>query len=180
MKLIGLTGKAGVGKDTVADYLVANYGFVKYSLADPIKDMLEVIGVDCRTRETKEVPHPVFGVSPRRMAQTLGTEWGRMCIRDDLWLKAAEQFLVPAQMHSRVKGVVIPDIRFENEATWLRSQGGKLWHVCRDVPAVEAHASEAGVQMDDGDLIVCNDSDKAMLFGNIDWWMRGQVRKVSK
>lgn len=177
MKLIGLTGKAGVGKDTVADYLVANYGFTKYSLADPIKDMLAVIGVDARTRETKEKPHPVFGASPRRMAQTLGTEWGRMCIRNDFWLKAAELHIETVKMGNALdsvptfNGIVIPDVRFENEAAWLRAQGGRLWHIIRDVPAVEAHSSEAGVPPDTLDVMVANDMDKGTLFRCIDWLM---------
>ncbi len=35
--LVVLSGKAGSGKDTVADYLVKNKYFTKISLADPIK-----------------------------------------------------------------------------------------------------------------------------------------------
>lgn len=35
--LIGLSGFAGVGKDTVADSLVRDFGYVKIALADPIK-----------------------------------------------------------------------------------------------------------------------------------------------
>lgn len=36
-KIIGIMGKAGSGKDTVADFLVFNCGFVKMSLADEMK-----------------------------------------------------------------------------------------------------------------------------------------------
>ena len=32
--IIGLCGKKRVGKDTVADYLVNKYGFVKYSIVN--------------------------------------------------------------------------------------------------------------------------------------------------
>lgn len=35
--IIGLSGKAGAGKDSVADYLVNYYDFAKVSFADPIK-----------------------------------------------------------------------------------------------------------------------------------------------
>lgn len=35
--IIGISGKAGSGKDTVADYLVANHGFVRMALADEMK-----------------------------------------------------------------------------------------------------------------------------------------------
>lgn len=37
MKIITVSGKAGSGKDEVADTLVKEYGFVKIALADPIK-----------------------------------------------------------------------------------------------------------------------------------------------
>lgn len=35
--IVGLSGQAGAGKDTVADFLVEHHGFVKIALADPIK-----------------------------------------------------------------------------------------------------------------------------------------------
>ena len=38
--LIGITGKAGVGKDTLAHYLHIIYGYHQYALAQPIKDAL--------------------------------------------------------------------------------------------------------------------------------------------
>jgi hypothetical protein len=35
--IIGIAGLAGVGKDTTADFLARNHGFVKVALADPLK-----------------------------------------------------------------------------------------------------------------------------------------------
>src|SRR5262249_21718742 len=37
MSVIGICGRAGAGKDTAADVLVKEFGFVKVSLADPLK-----------------------------------------------------------------------------------------------------------------------------------------------
>jgi hypothetical protein len=37
MNIVGLSGRAGVGKDTVADVLVKEFGYVKVSFADPLK-----------------------------------------------------------------------------------------------------------------------------------------------
>lgn len=155
MKLIGLTGFAGSGKDTAADYLVQNYGFIKYSFAGPLKEMLKVIGVDCDNRDTKERKHPVFGASPRRMAQTLGTEWMRECVNSQGWLLLADQFI--KNTLPEVPGIVISDVRFENEARFLREKNGLLIHVVRDTAPVEGHASEAGVKFLDEDRCLMND-----------------------
>ena len=41
--IIGITGKKRSGKDTISDFLVEKYGFVKYGFADPIKDIARII-----------------------------------------------------------------------------------------------------------------------------------------
>ena len=45
-------------------------------------------------------------------------------------------------------GMVISDVRFDNEAAWIPAHGGRIIHVIRpDTKAVEAHASEDGIEM---------------------------------
>ena len=41
--IIGIIGKKGYGKDTLGDYLVENYNFIKYNFADPVKDISKII-----------------------------------------------------------------------------------------------------------------------------------------
>jgi len=58
---LGLAGKAGSGKDTVADYLVRQYGFIKYSFSDALYQEVQVAyGLEdqslLRNRETKDKP----------------------------------------------------------------------------------------------------------------------------
>lgn len=144
-KLIGITGKAGAGKDTIADYFVKEHGYVRYSMADGLKHALNAMFgwtmEHWANREWKEYVDPKFGKSPRQLAQTLGTEWGRKLVNEDLWIILAEDFIRASK-----KPVVIPDIRFDNEANLVHGLAGELIRVVRtDSAAVSAHQSEAGV-----------------------------------
>lgn len=160
MKLIGLTGFAGSGKDTLADSLIELFGFTKYSLANPIKRGIETLfSLDSGIwdRHRKEEVIPFLGVSPRRLAQTLGTEWGREIVGDDVWLKAAEAYIREHDPDEE-RAWVIPDVRFDNEAAWVRAHGGLVVHIERpNVRAVETHSSESGVSADLIDLSIVND-----------------------
>lgn len=152
--VIGLTGLAGSGKDTVADHLVARHGFARHALADPIKNMLEALLIDAGidpvclyARQLKEQPLGRLGVSPRQMMQTLGTEWGRE-LQPDFWLRIAELQL---GMHDMPRStpvsdrIVITDVRFHNEAHWVREHGGFMLRVSRPAPEVRSHHSERGI-----------------------------------
>tara|TARA_R110002072_G_scaffold151470_2_gene300802 strand:- start:13884 stop:14405 length:522 start_codon:yes stop_codon:yes gene_type:complete len=147
--LVGITGKSGVGKDTAADALVRNHGYVKYSLAEPLKAALNAMfgwSPDLwNDRGWKEGTIPSIGASPRRLAQTLGTEWGRSIINPDLWIGiAAKKF----QKVGSYK-MVIPDVRFDNEAEWIIQEGGIVIDLTRPgTAAVEAHSSEDGLTAD--------------------------------
>lgn len=153
--LIGIAGRARSGKDTVANFIIAAIGGYRYSFADPIRAMLAPLGVDMSDpywQARKEDIIPALGVSPRRMMQTLGTEWGRNLISPDLWLVLAHQRLL-----RNGPGMVISDVRFENEAAWIRKHGGRIIHVIRpEAKAVEAHASEDGIEMLDTDVQLFN------------------------
>lgn len=131
---IGFCGLAGSGKDTAAAYLASVSGYSTYALASPIKKMLAAIGIYEPTRENKEKLIPEIGVSYRRLAQTLGTEWGR-ANSPDFWVNLAK---------TQVRGnVIFTDIRFENEAKMIRESGGILVLVEGRGGIAGKHASEA-------------------------------------
>jgi hypothetical protein len=154
--LIGIAGRARSGKDTVAHFIVAAVGGYTYSFADPIRAMLRPLGVDMSDpywQQHKEAVIPALGVSPRRLMQTLGTEWGRELIHPDLWLMLAQQRLL---RHG--PGMVVPDVRFENEAAWIRTHGGRIIHLYREsAEEVVAHKSESGIGVDPSDVRLFND-----------------------
>ncbi len=154
--LIGIAGRARTGKDTVAGFIIAAQGGYRYSFADPIRRMLAQLGVDMSDpywQSRKEDLIPALGVSPRHMMQTLGTEWGRQLINPDLWLVMAQQALL-----TNGPGMVVPDVRFDNEAEWIRKHGGRIIHLVRPTASdVAPHASENGVARDESrDILLFN------------------------
>jgi hypothetical protein len=157
-KLIALAGPAYCGKDTVAGILRREFPVCSLAFADPIRTMLrDAFGL---TNEhffgkLKEVPLDWLGKSPRQLMQTLGTEWGRGLIHEDLWLIMAERKV--SEIHSSGFHAVITDCRFENEAARVRALGGVVWHIKRgESRPVNAHVSEMGIQFQPGDKEIDN------------------------
>lgn len=64
-------------------------------------------------------------------------------------------------------GIVVPDVRFINEAELVRGRGGRIVHIYRELPAdtmaVTGHASEAGIEFVEGDAIIQNNGSLADL-----------------
>lgn len=53
--------------------------------------------------------------------------------------------------------VVIKDVRYENEASFVRKHGGRIWHLVRDnAQKVNAHSSELGIKIKDNDVVINN------------------------
>jgi cytidylate kinase len=163
--IIGLCGTAGAGKNTVADVLVEDYGFEAISFAGPIYEAVSVItGLPIeylQDRKNKERPIGWLGSSPRELLQTLGTEWGREMIHENLWIVIALNKI--AQITEGGGNVVVTDVRFDNEATALTLAGGSLWQVNRPCETScgckeRDHESENGVSPELVDVVITNDS----------------------
>lgn len=167
--IVGITGRAGAGKDTVAAFLREDHKVATLSFAGPLKsmlcDLLKVPYDQWEDREWKEAVIPELGLTPREMAQTLGTEWGRNCCGQNFWVKIA---MLKAQkiletLHETGGydwHLAFTDVRFQNEADAIYATGGHLIHVVRpgdeDKTGFE-HASEAGVAVGHRDVVVHND-----------------------
>jgi hypothetical protein len=160
-KIIGLCGAAGAGKDTVREMLEREHDYRGMAFADPIRTMLGALLAHAgmgpswmEQRELKERAIPTLGVSYRELAQTLGTEWGRQ-LHPDFWLRVATLFVEDWTPDTRF---VLSDVRFANEAAWVRQHGGEIWRIERaGLRPVRDHISERGnIQ---ADRTLYNDSD---------------------
>lgn len=175
-RLIGLTGKAGSGKDTVGDYLYEHYNYRGISFAQPVRNALAAIfdlPYESFQHPWKEQPLPMIGRSPRQLMQTLATEWGRNLVHPDLWLILAKESIEVGWAGGF--DVVITDVRFENEASMIRDLGGTVWHIKRNTAGTpHQHASEAGVAFDPiTDRMIDNNGPLNELYAEVDRVMSG-------
>lgn len=168
--LIGITGKARTGKDTVAQYLVRNHGYIRNALADPLKlaaqKMFMLSDAQTWEDEFKEVIIPFWDMSPREMFQKLGTEGGREVFGDDIWLKRWSYHYDAYKDHTNY---VTSDVRFPNEAAHIRNLGGVIIHVTRNKAGkvlkggTANHASEKNLPVRAGDFKIENTGSKLEL-----------------
>lgn len=168
--LIGITGKAGVSKDTLAEYLHIMFGYHRYALVQPIKDALnERFGWTSEhwnDRAWKEAASVECGdgaagrFSPRSWVQWLGTEVGRELHGEDCWIRLMNREW--ASVRNRVDGMVVSDIRFDNEAAAIRDLGGVI--ICierRAAQPIVPHKSERGVSASLIDVAIINNGSIA-------------------
>lgn len=167
VQLIGITGPAGSGKTSLADCL-EGLGFRAYSFAGPLKMMLTQIPgmekVNGDDREWKEQELHPYGKSPRKFMQTLGTEWGRQMIHEDIWVMMMDQ-KIRNKVDMRIsKRFCFPDLRYPNEVKWLRENGGFVIHLKRDsLIRVNPHSSEIPLPYEQGDVGIDNNGPLAQL-----------------
>lgn len=163
VRILGLSGKAGSGKTTLATYLVQKHGYVPVSLADHFK-------VDAVVRHGAPIEE-VFGSwkSPetRKLLQITGTEMGRDVHGDDIWTRTAET-LIYGMAQAGVTRVVVPDVRFENEVDWVRSLGGVIVRLTGRGGATGAnaqHSSETALDAyESWDIVLDNTPGKEEAF----------------
>ena len=205
--LIGLTGPAGSGKDTVADYLCATNGFSRYAYADPLRlEIAQAFGIPVDLlldRERKEKPTDLLALercqnkffveyiferfygpvnqtrkqprSPRWIMQKWGTDYRRELTDENYWIRQAENAIADMD-RAGITRIVVTDVRFEDEAEFIRARGGQVWHLHRpDLLAVNPHISERGVAIHDDDIEIINSSTIGNLHTQVAIMLGGRV-----
>lgn len=172
-RLIGIYASApGSGKTTVARYLSHQHNFAVISFATPLKRMvagfLNSHGYAPQEIEElltvkKNTILPDLKITTRQLLQTLGNEWGRECISNQVWLQAWER---SADRYLALGiNVVCDDVRYKNESKLIQHKGGELWRVDRNEAEVNhPHSSEG--QLDDyteWDCVLKNNSTETDL-----------------
>jgi len=172
--LIGIGHKKRRGKDASANRLVDKHGFVRVSWADSLKTACRNIFFFSEEQlygNKKEVVDPRWGRTPRWILQQFGTEACRDNIDKDIWVKSAWLRVQEIWKDDPTRGIVIPDVRFPNEADFVKEKGGFLWRVDRDIPDDENsdHPSETSLDTyERWDQILNNNNDLTHLYGIVD------------
>lgn len=145
--IIGLSGYAQAGKDTVAQILVQDYGYSRIAFADIIKTAVYRLN-PIVTYDGMRLAHVVdlegweiakSAPEVRRLLQVMGSEVGRELIDPQIWV---ELTLHNAGINDKI---VISDVRYKNEAEEIKWKFGEVWRVSRIEKnnPINAHRSES-------------------------------------
>ena len=147
--IIGLSGKMGSGKDYIASkYIIPFFtsksiNCIQWSFADQIKVNVmakrNIAFNDVYISKTK---------ATRTLLQHEGTENGRDIIGKDIWINyfdAWRQILTARG----IKVLITSDVRFSNEAEYIKSQGGLLIKIVAPGRNEQRLQNETGGDVDD-------------------------------
>jgi hypothetical protein len=133
-KVIGITGYAQHGKNTLGQMFTDECGFVQLAFADALRECVKTldpyVNVDDHagfsgfwrySQLLDAVGYEDAKKNPevRRLLQVMGTEVARDILGPDTWVNALS-------LEWETLGypdLVITDVRFPNEAEWVRSRG---------------------------------------------------------
>jgi hypothetical protein len=164
-KLIGFTGKMKVGKTTTAETLKVNHLFTVLSFGEPLKQALSVMtGLPIeyfkdQILKDQQIEGLPEGISPRVLMQRTATEFVRNMVYEEFWVwRMSKEF----EKYPK-SNLVIDDVRFENEASLIRKNGGIIIHLFRDnIVYTETeletlkHSSESGLKIQPEDVVISN------------------------
>lgn len=168
-RIVGLTGYAGSGKDTAALVLIAN-GCLRMAFAD---------GVRALAMEVDAVMHLNNGAHTLLSATVVRNGWDRAKGHEDVRRhlqrlgKGVRDIIGPDAWVDALgrrwgalgfPDVVVTDVRYPNEAAWVRARGGMVIRVDRPgVGPLNGHESETLVGSIEADEVVVNDGTPEQL-----------------
>jgi len=166
MSIIGISGKIGSGKDLsgqIINYLstVDHPSFIEFrarhvyssqllgnpkyeykKFADKIKDTLCLwLGCTREQLENRKYKEASLGpewddLTPRKILQLLGTEYGRKIIHPNIWVNSL------FSDYKENSNWIITDVRFPNEVEGIKNRGGKVFRIERSIALRSHYRSE--------------------------------------
>lgn len=122
--IVGLSGKAGSGKDFIATNAFSELGYYQWSFAWHLK--VGVVGKGLASYED------VFFNKPpevRKILQIEGTEEGWMKWGQRLWVDSLLAWTRIASEYFGINKFVVPDVRFTHEVEGLHEVGGRVYRI---------------------------------------------------
>lgn len=173
--IVAIAGYKHSGKTTAAGYIADTYDYEEYALSSPLKAALTVMfGYDHAHLYggKKDEIDPRFGISPRQMMQTLGTEWGQFTLQDasadfrvvtgrDIWVKRFYYMVWKPGVN-----YVISDVRFQHEIIALRDIDDVRSVMITGGTGGDSHLSEARDLKTD--VVITNDGAVEDLYSALD------------
>lgn len=172
MLFIGITGKAKQGKSTAGQLIIhtlQSQGFDvnNFSISWPFKSFwADCVGMSLAELELRkeEIAHP-YDITHRVALEQLG-DWGR-AVDKHFWLNALE-----ASMKQRTREpdfVIVPDVRVQDEADWIRSRGVLLHITSTVLPTIDStHTVQSNpIPVLPGDLCIVNDGTVEELHSSV-------------
>jgi hypothetical protein len=185
--MIGLHGYSRVGKDTLAELLGRYHDYYRIGFADPLYAML--LTLDPLVPSTLNVERPpisvkmilakhkgswrdakddkIYGPELVSWLQRLGTDGVRNHLGEDTWIRVAQRKV--DQIGGRI---VISDVRFPNEAQWVRLCGGLVVRITRPgYGPVNDHVADAGQDQVEVDFTIRNEEAPEDMLRNLEWFL---------
>ncbi len=196
LKLIGIHGHAGVGKDTAAAWITQNYeNCYGEAFAKPLKAACAAafgLPIDHFNDPQLKEQETFWGTTPRKIAQFVGTEMFRQRATDlysdfsfadtsrSHWINLLQARLTGFSVPPEGEGfyepgdtVIISDVRFQDEANWIWNNGGIILHIVRPGFAgkvgIPGHLSEKEITYDrpEQTFLIYNDSTLEVLYAQL-------------
>ena len=159
------------GKDTLATYLIANYGYRKMSFAGPLKiEVARAIGVHPGALDNEPLRSQI-----RQVLQVYGTQF-RRAQDPDYWVKQARSEVSAKQSLHPERPIVFTDARFPNELDMLKGEGFKLVLVDMSESNVRAYLLR-GFTSKEIDLMLSHSSETAWQEAEFDFTIDSQPRE---
>jgi hypothetical protein len=175
--LIAILGKKRSGKDTFSNYLIKEKGFIRYGFADPLKKGIQAFfnlsEEQLYDEKLKEEIDPRWGVSPRKLFQTIGTDIFQYSIKNYIpeltsnqkkhWVILFKEWYLKMKKENPNIKVIISDARFIHEIEEIKKLDGKIIKIIR--PSAEnsgdIHQSEIELEeINNNDIDYCVMNDK--------------------